>query len=240
MIENQAIRQGDARFHDRRDAGRRLAGVLATMELADPVVLALPRGGVPVAFEVARGLNAPLDLLMVRKIGAPGFEEYGIGAVVDGADPQVVLNDEAVASVHPPSGYVELETQRQLQEIERRRSLYLGERQPVSVARRTAVVVDDGVATGGTARAALLALKKAGARRVILAVPVAPPDVIADLAKLADDVVCLKTPPDFRAVGLYYNDFKQTDDREVIDLLRESRVMLEREALAGLKRPPHP
>ncbi len=240
MIENQAIRQGDARFHDRRDAGRRLAGVLATMELADPVVLALPRGGVPVAFEVARGLNAPLDLLMVRKIGAPGFEEYGIGAVVDGADPQVVLNDEAVASVHPPSGYVELETQRQLQEIERRRSLYLGERQPVSVARRTAVVVDDGVATGGTARAALLALKKAGARRVILAVPVAPPDVIADLAKLADDVVCLKTPPDFRAVGLYYNDFKQTDDREVIDLLSESRVRLEREALAGLKRPPHP
>ncbi len=209
-------------FSDRREAGRRLAGTLAALGLEDPVVLALPRGGVPVAYEVARGLGAELDLLMVRKIGAPGHEEFGIGAVVDGADPQVVMNREAAGLPIPP-GYVEAETRRQLAEIERRRAIYLKGHPPVPLAGRTVVVVDDGIATGGTVRAALAALRKAGAARIVLAVPVAPPEAIAALSPLADDVVCLEQPAFFRAVGLHYQDFDQTTDEEVVALLDEAR-----------------
>ena len=209
-------------FRDRRDAGRALAAVLAGMNLADPVVLALPRGGVPAADEVASALGAPLDLLIVRKIGAPGHPEFGIGAVVDGAEPQMVLNEEAMRVVQPSPAYVEAERNRQLKEIERRRAAYLGGRAPVPIDGRTVVVVDDGVATGGTIRAALAGLRKTRAARVVLAVPVGPAEVIEALRGLADDVVCLETPIGFRAVGLHYLDFDQTSDEEVVAILRDA------------------
>ena len=206
-------------FADRSDAGRQLAAAVARLPLADPIVLALPRGGVPVASEVARALHAPLDLLIVRKIGAPGREEYGIGALVDGDDPQVVFNDEAMALFQPSPDYIAAETARQIAEIERRRAAYLGDRPPLPVKDREVVLVDDGIATGGTARAALLALRKGGAKRIVLAVPVAPADTIASLGKEADDVVCLAMPDRFYAVSQHYEDFEQTTDEDVIRLL---------------------
>ena len=209
-------------FADRREAGRRLAVAVAKLDLDDPIVLALPRGGVPVAAEVAKVLRAALDLLLVRKIGAPGHEEYAIGALVDGDDPQVVLNDEVMAIVQPPPGYFEAEVKRQFAELERRRKAYLGLRKPPAVNGRTVVVVDDGVATGSTVTAALRALRKAGARTIVLAVPVAPADTIARLKEEADEVVCLSTPAIFRAVGLHYADFRQTTDKEVVDLIASS------------------
>jgi putative phosphoribosyl transferase len=188
-----------------------------------PVVLALPRGGVPVAFEVAKALRAPLDLVFVRKIGAPGHAEFGLGAVVDGAHPQVVLNEDALDHVRVPPGYVEVEIQRQLKEIERRREHYLAGRRSVDVEGRVAIVVDDGIATGGTVRAALKGLSRARPARLALAVPVAPADTIERLRTEADEVICLMTPEPFYAVGEHYDDFRQTSDREVTTLLDEAQ-----------------
>lgn len=213
----------DALFRDRRDAGRQLGEAVKVLGLSQPVVLALPRGGVPVAYEVARALEAPLDIMLVRKIGAPDFPELGIGAVADGHDPQTVLNDDAMAMVHPPAGYVEAESRRQLAEIERRREAYLGKREAIEVNGRTVVLVDDGIATGGTVKAALMALRRAGAHEVVLAVPVAPESALEEMRTLADEVVCLATPHPFRAVGLHYEDFAQTSDEEVVRLLEVAR-----------------
>jgi putative phosphoribosyl transferase len=214
----------DLSFQDRADAGRQLVPRLMTYAEQSPVVLALPRGGVPVAFEVAKALRAPLDLIFVRKIGAPGHAEFGLGAVVDGAHPQVVLNEEALDRLRVPPGYIEDENQRQLQEIERRREHYLAGRRPVDVEGRVAIVVDDGIATGGTVRAALKGLSRARPARLILAVPVAPADTIERLRTEADEVVCLLTPEPFYAVGEHYDDFRQTSDREVTTLLDEARL----------------
>jgi putative phosphoribosyl transferase len=215
---------GDAvTFRDRKDAGRRLAAALQVFAGDNPLVLALPRGGVPVAFEVARAFHAPLDVILVRKIGAPGHSEYGIGAVVDGENPHLVLNEEAMAVVQPPPGYVEAERDRQLAEIERRRDLYLGGRQAIPATDRTVIVVDDGIATGGTAKVALETLRKEGAARLVLAVPVAPEETLERLQKLADEIVCLSTPRPFHAVGLYYDDFDQVGDDTVVRLLRETQ-----------------
>lgn len=212
------------RFLDRRDAGQRLAAELKARLLADPIVLALPRGGVPIGFEVAHALGAPLDVLLVRKLGAPGCEEFGIGAVVDGAQPQLVLNADAIAAAHATPAYIEQERDRQLAEIERHRHLYCGDRPAARVDNRTAIIVDDGIATGGTVLVALRAIARAAPRRTIVAVPVAPPEAVRSLAEEADEVICLAAPPDFRAVGVYYADFTQTSDEEVIDLLARQRM----------------
>ncbi|MBV8094675.1 MAG: phosphoribosyltransferase [Acetobacteraceae bacterium] len=209
-------------FADRHDAGRRLAAALARFKDARPLVLALPRGGVPVGFEIAQALQAPLDVLLVRKIGAPGHRELGIGAVVDGAEPQVVMNEELARMVGASPAYIEAEVQRQLHEIDRVRQLFRGTQPPMSAEGRTAIVVDDGIATGGTARAALRALKRLRPFRRILAVPVAAPDSIEALSTEADEIICLAAPRYFRAVGEWYDDFRQTSDEEVIGLLREA------------------
>src|SRR5438105_4199701 len=210
-------------FEDRRDAGRQLAAALAHYESSRPVVLALPRGGVPVGFEVAKALAAPLDVLLVRKIGAPGHEELGLGAIVDGQDPQVVLNEEVVRAVMPPPGYIEAEKARQLAEIERRRRHYVGDRPAPSVTGHTAIVVDDGIATGGTVKAALRGLARHDPARLVLAVPVAPADSLRELEAECDDIVCLATPEPFYAVGPHYRDFTQTEDDEVVRLLAQAR-----------------
>lgn len=212
------------RFIDRRDAGQRLAARLKSRSFSDPVVLALPRGGVPVGFEVAHALDAPLDVLLVRKLGAPGFEELGIGAVIDGTQPQLVLDAETIAMLRVTPAYVDQERDRQLVEIERRRRLYRGELPAVSVEGRTAIIVDDGIATGGTVLVALRALNKVSPKSIVVAVPVAPPETLAKLSVEADDVVCLATPSPFGSVGRYYDDFTQTSDEEVIRLLAAQRT----------------
>lgn len=206
-------------FRDRTEAGRRLAQALAPHKGEGTIVLALPRGGVPVAVEVADALGAPLDLVMVRKIGAPGHSEYGIGAVVDGADPQVVIDEATARMAGADAAYLEETKTRELAEIERRRRAYLGDRAPLDVRGKTVIVVDDGVATGSTAKAALRALGKAGAARRILAVPVAPIETVEALREEADEVVALTTPYPFHAVGLYYENFDQTTDAEVVEAL---------------------
>lgn len=208
-------------FEDRRDAGRHLAAALMHLKDDHPVVLALPRGGVPVGYEVAQALKAPLDVLLVRKLGAPGHPELGLGAVVDGRHPQRVLNEDVMRMVQPPPGYVEEEQQRQLEEIERRRQLYCGTRTPIDLEGRTVIVVDDGIATGGTLKTALAALSKAGVGSLVFAVPVAPEQSLAELRSEpgVNDGICLLTPRSFRAVSLYYTRFDQTSDEEVVALL---------------------
>lgn len=210
-------------FADRTDAGRRLGHAIQKERFSDPLVMALPRGGVPVAFEVAKILGVPLELLIVRKIGAPGHPEYGLGALVDSDEPQVVLNAEAMRSVKPSESYVEAETERQRLELARRRALYLGSRTRRSPRGRNVIIVDDGIATGGTARAAAKALRQAGAAALMLAVPVAPASAVASLRDEVDRLVCLAIPNSFHAVSIYYEDFDQTTDAEVIALLRRAR-----------------
>lgn len=211
-------------FDDRRDAGRQLAEALTRYRQSHAVVLALPRGGVPVGFEIAKALGAPLDVLMVRKIGAPGHAELGLGAVVDRDEPQLVLNDEVIRRVRPPPGYVEEEMRRQLVEIEQRRCRYVGDRAAFSVGGKTVIVVDDGIATGATVKAALRAVLRGHPARLVLAVPVAPGDSLDELAAECDDIVCLATPEPFYAVGPHYRDFTQTEDEEVTRLLAEARA----------------
>jgi putative phosphoribosyl transferase len=205
-------------FANRRDAGRQLAAALKSLGLEAPVVLALPRGGVPVGYEVAKALEAPLDVLIVRKIGAPGQQELGIGALVDGNPPQLVMDSSLAQLVGASADYVNWQEARQQIEIDRRRELYKSAPH-VPLAGRTVILVDDGIATGGTMRAALQALRQAGAGSVVLAVPVAPPESLLQLRPLADRIVCLATPDPFYAVGSHYSDFSQTEDEEVVELL---------------------
>jgi putative phosphoribosyl transferase len=207
-------------FTDRTEAGRALAERLVRMSLAAPiVVLALPRGGVPIGAEVARALSAPLDLLLVRKIGAPYQRELAVAAVVDGQPPDIVVDDETMAMTGVDRAYIEAEAKQELREIERRRRVYLRGRAPVGVDGATVVVVDDGIATGTTVRAALKALRRRHPARLVLAVPVAPSDTLAMLRAEVDDIVCLAEPFPFHAIGLHYVDFHQVGDDEVLAAL---------------------
>lgn len=211
----------DTPIPTREEAGRRLAHRLAAHRGAGTVVLALPRGGVPVAAEIARALQAPLDLLFVRKVGLPWHPELAYAAVVDGTPPEVVVNDE-VARLEPMSeAELEQAVQDEVAEIGRRRRAYQGRRAPLAVAGRTVIVVDDGLATGTTARAALQGLRRRGPGRLVLAVPVAPAETVAAMSVLVDELVCLATPEPFRAIGLHYVDFHQLEDEEVVEVLRE-------------------
>jgi predicted phosphoribosyltransferase len=211
-------------FTDRLEAGRRLTAALRDLDLDDPVIYALPRGGVPVAAEIATALGAPLDLVLVRKIGMPGNEELALGAVVDGAPPTVVTNDDIVRRAGLTEADVDRLADVQCRENDRRRSLYLGGREPLSPRGRTAVVVDDGLATGATARAAVAALRRQGAARIVLAVPVAPVDALDDFAALVDDIVCLERATWFRGVGAFYRSFPQLDDGDVLAILTAHRA----------------
>lgn len=214
-------------FRDRIEAGRLLSARLQELALVDPVVLALPRGGVPVAAEVARALNAPLDLLLVRKIGAPQQRELAVAAVAEGSPPEIVVDEETRAMTGASREYVSEEAQRQLQEIARRRAVYLGGAARVPIAGRTVVVVDDGIATGTTVRAALKALARMKPLRLVLAVPVAPASTVVALRSEVDHLVCLSQPEIFHAVGAHYADFHQVEDDEVIALLRAARELHE-------------
>jgi predicted phosphoribosyltransferase len=208
-------------FQDRGDAGRRLAAALGNLKGQDCVVLALPRGGVPVAAEVANFLRAPLDLLLVRKIGAPQHPELAIGSVIDGGTPIIVRDNALIRLTGTSSEAFDEICAQELAEIERRRRFYMGARKPVPLAGRIAIVIDDGLATGNTMRAALRAARLRTPRKLIMAVPVAPGTVFEDFRGEADTVVCLATPKPFVAVGHFYVNFEPTADAEVIRLMRE-------------------
>jgi len=210
-------------FADRADAGRRLAERLLKYKNQNPVVMGVPRGGVPVAFEIARALNAPLDVIIARKLGAPGQPELGVGAVVDGDHPETTLNREVVNALRVSRDYLEREIHNQLKEIHRRNLVYRAGRARIELKNRTVIVVDDGIATGGSIRAALRGIRQQEPRKVVLAVPVGPADAIGSLRDDADDIVCLSTPPMFFGVGECYRDFHQLTDAEVIRLLELAR-----------------
>jgi putative phosphoribosyl transferase len=207
------------KFADREAAGRQLATRLAQLKDRQPVVLALPRGGIAVGFEIAQALAAPLDIVLVRKIGVPWQPELALGAVTDGASVETFIDEDLSKALDIPESYVQEETARQLEEIERRRSSYCAGRPPIAITGRTAIVVDDGIATGATMRVALRAVQRRNPAHLVLAVPVAPPETLAQLRKEADEVICLATPPMLGAIGFYYRDFHQMSDEEVTDLL---------------------
>lgn len=209
------------RFADRHAAGQALADRLEELDLDDPVVLALPRGGVPVAYEVAERLDAPLEVVVARKLGAPGQPELGIGAVAEGGEP--IFDETLVARLRLDDDAVAELVAAERAELDRRVRHYRADRPLPELAGRDVVVVDDGLATGVTARAALGALRGHGPGRLVLAVPVGAPSSVDTLRLTADEVVCLHTPRAFAAVGQWYDDFSQTDDDTVVDLLSRAR-----------------
>lgn len=209
-------------FADRHSAGEELGRAVARLEPEEPVVLGLPRGGVPVAYEVARELGCPLDVLVVRKIGVPMQPELAMGSVGEGG--VVVRNEDVIRIARVDDETFERVLEAEKQELESRLRMYRSEARPIDVEGRTVIVVDDGLATGSTARAALQVLKERDARAVWLAVPVAPSDTAEDMASIADRLVTLQTPRRFGAVGAWYRDFSQTSDQEVRSLLSRSRL----------------
>jgi putative phosphoribosyl transferase len=208
-------------FRDRADAGRVLAEMLSDYaNRPDVTVLALPRGGVPVAYEVATALHAPLDVFLVRKLGLPGHEELAMGAIASGG--VRVLNEEVVRLLHVPPEVIDTVAAEEQRELERRERAYRDDRPAVAVRGRTVILVDDGLATGTTMRAAVAALRRLGPSRIVVAVPVAAPETCAEMREEVDELVCARTPEPFRAVGLWYHNFSQTTDEEVRELLHRA------------------
>ena len=207
-------------YQDRSDAGRRLAKALSKYTGRSAVILALPRGGVPVAAEVAAALDAPLDLVLVRKIGVPTQPELAMGAVVDGTTPIVIRNEEVIELSGTTADEFDAACKRELAEIERRRLLYIGDRARAEITGQVVIVIDDGIATGATTRAALQAIRNRKPKELVLAVPVAPPDTITGLRGEADALICLETPELFGAIGYFYRDFRQVSDHEVVAILK--------------------
>ncbi len=227
------------RFSNRIAAGQALAKALVEKGYPDPVVLALPRGGVPVGLEVARTLGAPLDLVMVRKIGVPYQPELAAAAVVNGAHPELVVNEDIAAHAGLSRQELDRLAEVQLGEIKRRREIYLKDRAQAPVEGRTAIIVDDGIATGATVRAALKAVRRRKPAKLVLAVPVAPADTIDALRGDVDDVVCIESPEFFYAIGAHYIDFGQVPDEEVVRLLAEAdRALSEKAAEPEDHEPP--
>ena len=215
------------RFKDRSDAGRRLADTLVSQESGygpDVLVLGLPRGGVPVAFEVAKALAAPLDVFVVRKLGAPGREELAMGAIASGG--VQVLNPDVIRSLRISEADIERAAERERQELRRRERRYRGERPAPEVEGRPVLLVDDGLATGASMRAAVAALKQREPARIVVAVPTAPPETCAEFQAEVDEIVCAETPHPFYSVGMQYDDFPQTSDEEVRRLLERARGAL--------------
>ncbi len=212
------------RFLNRSDAGRQLAAELLPRYggRSDVLVLGLPRGGVPVAFEIAVALDAPLDVFVVRKLGLPGHEEFGIGAIASGG--VRVVDDSVLRAYGVDSRTLEEITDREQRELERRERRYRDDRPFPAIQDRVVILVDDGLATGSTMRAAVAALRAEGPREIVVAVPVGAPETCSAMARLADDVVCLMTPEPFYAVGLWYENFDQTDDDEVHDLIERAAM----------------
>jgi putative phosphoribosyl transferase len=207
-------------FQNRADAGRRLAKALLNYKGRHPVILALPRGGVPVAAEVAASLEAPLDLILVRKVGLPSQPELAMGAVVDGDQPIIIRNDDVIESSGTSEPAFDAVCAGELAEIERRRERYLSGRPRSEIKGHVAIIVDDGIATGATTLAAIRALRKREPKELVLAVPVAPLDTIDKLRPEVDAMVCLDTPRMFGAIGCYYRDFRQVGDDEVLAILK--------------------
>lgn len=213
----------DRAFANRTEAGRLLAEQLKTYSsLNDVVVLGLPRGGVPVAYEVAKRLHAPLDVFIVRKLGVPGFEELAAGAIASGG--VRVLNEDVVRAIPHASEAIEAVTAKETAELQRREQIYREGRPTPELIGKTVILVDDGVATGATMKAAVKALRERGAAKIVVAVPVGPPDTCEELGQQADEAFCLSTPPFFQAVGQYYEDFSQTSDDDVRELLTKAAV----------------
>ena len=210
-------------FSNRDEAGRLLAKALASYKPQKPVVLALPRGGVPVGSEIAKALDAPLDLVLVRKIGVPYQPELAMGAVVDGSKPVTVRNEHIIDIAGVSEADFNAVRDQELAEIERRRELYVGDRPHPEIKNHTAIVVDDGIATGATTRAALRAIRTREPLKLVLAVPVAPTQTLKELEDEADAIVCLEDHEDFGAIGFFYYDFRQVSDSEVIDLLAQAK-----------------
>jgi putative phosphoribosyl transferase len=209
-------------FLDRIDAGRQLAAKLKGYAgRADVVVLALPRGGVPVAFEVAKSLRVPLDVFLVRKLGVPGHEELAMGAIATGN--VRVLNDNVVKMLSIPASVIEAVAQKEGRELERRERLYRGKRPPTDVRGKTVILIDDGLATGSTMRAALAALRRLEPARRVVAVPVGAIETCAEFQNEADEAICARTPEPFYAVGVWYGDFSATTDEEIQELLEQAR-----------------
>ena len=219
-------------FRDRQEAGQKLGASLDLLQLKDPIVLALPRGGVPVAAEVAKALKAPLDLVIVRKVGAPGNPELAVAAIVDGDPPDVVLNREIVEAYALDDSALRVLIAQERPELERRRAVYRGKELPLSVAGKTVIVVDDGAATGTTMKVAIRALKRRSPRKIIVALPVAPVDTADELAQEAD-LICLNQPARFRALSYYYGNFPQLSDNEVLDIMALARGNADERRRAG-------
>ena len=211
-------------FADREDAGKRLASALTRFKSKDTLVLAIPRGGVVVGFEISKALGVPLDIIVPRKIGAPENPELAIGAVTE--DGTTILNERLVNDLGVSEDFIKEESERQRVEIERRLESYRGDAPYPSLKNRVVIIVDDGIATGYTMKAALASVRKKGAKAVVIAIPVGPPSTIKELEKVTDHVICLYTPEEFYAIAEFYEDFSQTNDEEVkrLFMLRQNQL----------------